>query len=97
MKTQKSDTITFRLNPALKRKFEVAKWFLHVSDILGLLVQDFVRDFEKQYWIIEVSLDKSSQYDIVTKMLWINITRTRFDELWELYPKDRKNKAVYGN
>ena len=97
MKLQKSDTITVRINPALKRKFEVAKWFLQLSDVIGILVQDYVREYERQYGIIPVSIDKNSQYDIVTKMYWISMTPDRFKELLSLYPKTKNNKAIYWN
>ncbi len=95
MKIQKSDTITVRLNPCLKQKLEVAKWFLNLSDIIWVLIQDYVRDFEKQYWVIPVSIDKNSQYDIVTKMYWVKMSPERFDELLHIFPKVRNNIAVY--
>lgn len=94
MKLQKTDTVTIRMNPALKRKFQVAKWFLGSSDVIGNLIQDYVRKFEHQYWIINVSLDSKDQYDIVTKVFWVRLTKARFDELWNLYPKSRNDDKM---
>jgi hypothetical protein len=94
MKLQKTDTVTIRLNPWLKRKFQVAKGFLGASDVLGNLMQNYVREFEQQYWIISVSLDKDDQYDIVTKVFWVKLTKARFNELWDINPKSRNEEYM---
>lgn len=93
MKILKTDTITLRINPWLKQKFEVAKWFLNVSDVLWSLIQEYVREFENQYWVINISLNRAAQYDIVTKMYWVNISKKSFEELLDIYPKERKGIA----
>lgn len=97
MKTQKSDTITLRINPALKRKLEVAKGFLQLSEVISWLIQQYVREFEKQYGLIYVSVDKKTQYDIITKMYGVALSPERFEELWDFYPKTRKDIAIYGD
>lgn len=95
MKLYKNDTITVRVNPILKAKFEVAIWFLWVSDSISYYMQNIIRDFEKQYWIIPTWADKNTQYDIITKMFWVKLSKKRFEELLESYPKTKKNIAMY--
>jgi len=94
MKILKTDTITIRLNPWLKQKLSVAKWFLNVSDILWVLIQNYIRDYEKQYGIIKVSLNEAEQYDIITKMYWVKLSKNKFDELLDVYPKEKAGRAL---
>lgn len=97
MRLYKNDILTVRLNPILKSKFNIAIWFLSISEVLSRFIQDYVRDFEKQFWVIEVSVNKDTQYDIITKMYWVKIDKQRFKRLIEAYPKTRKNTPMYWN
>lgn len=97
MRLYKNDSLTIRLNPILKSKFNIAIWFLWLSEVLNNMIQDYVRDYEKQFWVIPVSTNKSDQYDILTKMFWVKINQSRFEELINSYPKSRKGIAIYWN
>lgn len=95
MRLHKKEALTFRLHPILKSKFNIAIWFLSITEVLWTFVQDYVREYEKESWIIEVTTSKDTQYDIVTKMYWVKLDRKRFEELIEAYPKTRKGIAIY--
>lgn len=97
MQLYKNDIITVRVSSILKDKFLIANGFMWLSDSITQYMQKIVREFEAQYWIIPVKPDKAERYDIVTKMLWVKITRHEFDAFESLYPKTRTDTAIYGD
>lgn len=95
MKLYKTDTINIKVNPILKKKFEVSIWFLWMSDVISAFMQKYVRDFEKDLWKpIPVSIDDSTAYNIITQIHWVRLSKTKFDELKSYYPKTRKDKFI---
>lgn len=83
----KEDTLNIRINPILKTKFHIAVWFAWISATLNSFINNFVRDYEKQYWIIPINLDNSLKYDVITKFFWIQLDKQlykKMDHLWVL-------------
>jgi hypothetical protein len=92
MKLYKTNSINVRVNPVLKKKFEVAIWFLWLSDVISAFMQDYVRDYENKMWkIIPVWIDDDSLYNIITQLHGVKLSRSKFDELQSYYPKTRKD------
>lgn len=91
----KNWVITIRCSTILKEKFNVAIWFLWLSESISHFMQDKVREYEKQYWIIPIRANKDEKYDLITKMFWIKINKTEFDHLESLYPITNWNKRTY--
>lgn len=60
-------------------------------------MQEIVREYEKQYWVIKVWANKQDQYDMITNMFWMEIEKERMDELKRCYPKTKKNIVIYGD
>jgi truncated hemoglobin YjbI len=59
-------------------------------------MQKLVRDYEKQIWqAIPVRTDKQGRYDLITHIYWVKITEEEYDELLALFPKTRKDIALY--
>lgn len=90
MKLYKSDTINIRVNWILKSKFEVAIWFLWVSDVFSAFMQDYVRNYEKEIGkTVPVWTDDSTLYNIITQIHWVKLSKSKFDELKSYYPKTK--------
>ena len=96
MKLYKNKLLTIRINPLLLDKFQVSVWFCDVSSVITQFMQQTVRDFEKQYWVIPVWTDLDTKYDILTKMFWVKITKQEAEKLLKFYPKTRKDIHIYG-
>ena len=95
---KKTEQITIRVNPILKDKFIVAIGFLDLSSVISAYMQMYVREFEEhlpKMKPVPVRTDKQGMYDLITTFYGIKITKERFDELLALYPKTRKNVAIY--
>ena len=97
MKTVNDSQIVFKLPTPLKKKFNIATWFLDMSTVLQHYVQDYVREHEKQYWIIPIRWNKNDQYNIIAKMYWMEIKEERMEELKKAYSKTRTGVGIYGN
>jgi len=87
MQLYKNDVITIRCSSILKDKFQVAIGFLWMSEAISVFMQEKVRDWEKQYWIIPIRANKDEKYDLITKCFWVKINKSQFDHLESLYPK----------
>jgi len=95
---RKTEQITIRVNPVLKDKFMVSIWFLDVSAVITSFMQEKVREYEEHInnmKPIPVRTDKQWLYDIITQIHWLKITKEKYDEILALYPKTRKNIALY--
>lgn len=77
----KSDTLGIRVHPVLKAKFSIAIWFLDFSSVFNDFMQDYVREFELKHGVIPVKVNKETQYEIVTKLLWNKINKNLFEEI----------------
>jgi hypothetical protein len=69
MKIQKQETIGFRVNPILKKKFNVAIGFIDMTNAFTHFMQQTVREYENQYGIIKVSACKAEQYELIANTL----------------------------
>lgn len=95
---RKTEQITIRVNPILKDKFIVAIWFLDISAVLLEFMQTYVREYEKHILVakpIPTRTDKQWIYDIITKIHGVKLSPERYDEMLSLYPKTKKNIAIY--
>lgn len=77
----KEDTLTIRINPILKDKFQIAVWFAWISATINSFINNYVRDYEKQYWVIPIHLTNALKYDVLTKFFWIKINKKIYQEL----------------
>ena len=80
MRLLKDDTLTIRVNPLLKTKFHIATWFAGISATINTFMSNFVRDYEKQYWVIELTLTKKQKYDLITKFFWVKVNKKLMEE-----------------
>lgn len=77
----KEDTISIRINPILKLKLHIACWFSWVSSTITFLLNNYIRDYEKQYWIIPITLTNDIKYDVLTKFFWVQLDRQTYKKL----------------
>lgn len=80
MRFLKEDTLTIRINPLLKDKFHIATWFGGISATINIYIANYVRDYEKQYGIIPLSIKTKEKYDIITKFFWIKVNKKLYQE-----------------
>lgn len=80
MRLFKEDTLCIRINPLLKDKFHIATWFAGISATLNTFIANYVRDYEKQYWIIPLTLKSKDKYDLITKFFWVKVNKKLYNE-----------------
>lgn len=80
-KFSKEDSINIKINPILKLKFHIASWFNWLSAIITNFISEYVRDYEKQYGIIPISLTNDVKYDVLTKFFWVQLDRQTYKKL----------------
>lgn len=76
----KDDNLSIRINPILKDKFHIATGFVWISATLNTFIANFVRDYEKQYWVIPMSIKSKEKYEIITKFFGIKVNRKLYQE-----------------
>lgn len=97
MKITNDTVINVRVPSALKKKFNIAIWFLDMSNVMQTFMQNMVRDYERQYWVIKVTANKQEQYEMITNMFWVEIKKERLEELKKAYPKSKTGVGIYGD
>lgn len=80
MRFYKEDNLNIRINPILKDKFHIATWFAWISATLNTFIANYVRDYEKQYWVIPMSIKTKEKYDIITKFYWVKLSKKLYDQ-----------------
>lgn len=77
----KEDCLNLKINPILKLKFHIAIWFQGMSATITSFISDYVRDYEKQYGIIPITLTNDIKYDILTKFFGVQLDRQTYKKL----------------
>ena len=80
MRFFKQETLCIRINPILKDKFHIATWFVGISAAINTFIANYVRDYEKQYWVIPLSINSKEKYDIITKFFWVKVNKKLYEE-----------------
>lgn len=81
MRLFKDDTITIRINDILKKKFHIACSYAWVSSILITFINDYVVQYEKQYWVIPLNLNNREMYDVITKFFWVTVNKRLYKDI----------------
>jgi hypothetical protein len=80
MRLYREETLSIRINAILKHKFAIATWFSWVSARINTFMSDYVRDYEKQYWVIPMTINAKEKYDVITKFFWVKVNKKLFKE-----------------
>jgi hypothetical protein len=82
-KIYKSSSVTIRTSDMLKKKFSIAIGTLNMSQILEPFMHEYVRNYERDFWVITVNPNQWEMIDVIKKHLWIQITDNQYKRLLE--------------
>lgn len=92
---KKTISLNIRVDPVLKRKFEIATVHTTMSSLINEFMHKYVREFERDTGtIIPVTSDDSIAYEYIKTVLGLKINDSEFEELKWLYPKTRKGRFI---
>lgn len=82
-KVYKSSVVNIRTSDILKKKFSIAIGTLNMSQVLEPFMHEYVRNYEKDFWVIQVNPNQWEMIDILKKHLWVKITDNQLRRLLE--------------
>lgn len=76
-------SVTIRTSDMLKKKFSITIGTLNMSQVLETFMYEYVRNYERDFWVIQVNRHKWEMIDVIKKHLWIKITDNQYQRLLE--------------